>query len=150
MATPGCATFSVKRREPELVPPAAETPHELKPLSDIDDQEGLRFHIPVIEFYQRRQGHGGDPVAAVRDALARALVHYYPLAGRLREVAGRKLVVDCTGDGVLFVEADADVTLRQLAGDTSLQPPFPYLDDVLFDVPGSGGVLNCPLLLVQV
>ncbi|KAI4347882.1 hypothetical protein L6164_008658 [Bauhinia variegata] len=31
-----------------------------------------------------------------------------------------------------------------------LQPPFPCFEDLLFDVPGSAGVLHSPLLLVQV
>jgi hypothetical protein len=48
----------------------------------------------------------------------------------------------------LFIEADADVTLEQF-GD-ALQPPFPCLEELIFDVPGSSGVLNCPLLLIQV
>ena len=33
-------------------------------------------------------------------------MYYYPMAGRLREILPtNKLVVDCTGEGVVFVEA---------------------------------------------
>ncbi|KAH7841569.1 hypothetical protein Vadar_031667 [Vaccinium darrowii] len=146
--------FPVRRKTPELVAPAKPTPHEYKLLSDIDDQDGLRFQIPVIQFYRNKVNEsmeaGRDPVKVIRQAIAKTLVWYYPFAGRLRELAaaGRKLMVDCTGEGVLFIEADADVTLDDF-GD-ALQPPFPCLDQLLFDVPGSGGVLDCPLLLIQV
>ena len=143
--------FTVTRRQSELVAPAKPTPHEFKPLSDIDDQEGLRFQIPVIQFYRYDPSmRGKDPVKVIKEALAKTLVFYYPFAGRLRELEGqnRKLVVECTGEGVMFTEADADVTLEKF-GD-ALQPPFPCLDELLFDVPGSAGVLNCPLLLIQV
>ena len=90
-----------------------------------------------------------DPAKVIRDALAKALVPYYPLAGRLRELqdGSRKLVVECTGEGVLFIDADADVSLEQF-GDL-LQPLFPCLEELLFDVPGSSEVLNSPLLLIQ-
>lgn len=129
--------------------PAKPTPHEFKPLSDIDDQEGLRFQIPVIQFYKKVPSmHGRDPAKVIKDAVARALVFYYPFAGRLREEAGRKLVVECTGEGIVFIEAHADVTLEQF-GD-ALQPPFPGLEELIYDAPGSGGVLNSPLLLIQV
>ncbi|KAB5529691.1 hypothetical protein DKX38_019772 [Salix brachista] len=57
-------------------------------------------------------------------------------------------MVECTSEGILFIEADADVTLEQF--NDPLQPPFPCLEELLFDVPGSSGVLNCPLLLIQV
>ncbi|KAK1695184.1 hypothetical protein QYE76_011881 [Lolium multiflorum] len=141
--------FTVRRKAAELVAPAQPTPRELKRLSDIDDQDGLRFHIPVIQFYRRNAFMSGrDPAAVVRDAVARALVHYYPFAGRLRELEGRKLAVDCTGEGVLFIEADADVRLEHF-GD-ALQPPFPGLEELVFDVPGSSEVLGTPLLLFQV
>ncbi|XP_077226157.1 benzyl alcohol O-benzoyltransferase-like [Tasmannia lanceolata] len=147
MASP--LVFSVTRREPVLVTPAKPTPHEFKPLSDIDDQETFRFQIPVIQFYHNDTRMGGrDPAGVVRDALAKVLVFYYPFAGRLREWSGRKLIVECTGEGVLFVEADADVRLEQL-GET-LHPPFPWLDKFLYEVPGTGEILNCPLLLIQV
>ncbi|KAL2252644.1 UNVERIFIED_CONTAM: Benzyl alcohol O-benzoyltransferase [Sesamum indicum] len=149
MASPNALTFKVTRQNTELIPPAKPTPHEFKPLSDIDDQEGFRFHLPLITFFPKNPAMDiKDPVKVIRDALAKALVFYYPLAGRLRETAGRKLVVECTGEGALFIEADADVRLQQF-GD-NLQPPFPCMEELLYDVPGSGGVVNCPLLLIQV
>ncbi|GMJ11316.1 hypothetical protein like AT5G17540 [Hibiscus trionum] len=49
---------------------------------------------------------------------------------------------------VMFIEADADVTLEQF-GD-AIQPPFPYLEQLLYDVPGSSSMLDCPLILIQV
>ncbi|KAI5397340.1 hypothetical protein KIW84_063233 [Lathyrus oleraceus] len=57
-------------------------------------------------------------------------------------------MVDCTGEGVLFTEADADVSLKDF-GDVLL-PPFHYLDELLYDVPGSSNVFNAPLMLIQV
>lgn len=148
MAPQDSLVFKVRRCEAELVRPVRPTPREHKRLSDVDDQEGLRFQIPAIQFYQG-DGSGRDPARAIREGLARALVFYYPFAGRLRELPGsRKLVVDCNEEGVLFVEADADVTLDQF-GD-ALQPPFPCLEELIFDVPGSSAVLDAPVLLIQV
>ncbi len=93
--------------------------------------------------------HGKEPVKVIREALAQALVFYYPFAGRLREgEPGGKLILECNAEGVMFIEADADVALEQF-GD-ALHPPFPCVDKLLYDVLGSGEILNCPLLLIQV
>lgn len=143
-------SFKVHRRQPELVTPAKPTPRELKPLSDIDDQQGLRFQIPVIFFYRPNLTSNLDPVQVIKKALADALVYYYPFAGRLRELSNRKLAVDCTAEGVLFIEAEADVAFAELEEADALLPPFPCLEELLFDVEGSSEVLNTPLLLVQV
>ncbi|XP_074380086.1 benzyl alcohol O-benzoyltransferase-like [Apium graveolens] len=152
MASQESLVFTVARRSTELITPEKPTPYEYKLLSDIDDQEGFRFQIPNIQFYRKRDNFADvqnlDPVKVIREALSKTLVFYYPLAGRVREGAGRKLSVECTGEGVLFVEADADVTLEQF-GDT-IQPPFPCFKELLFDVPGSTGILDCPLLHIQV
>ncbi|TVU31396.1 hypothetical protein EJB05_23080, partial [Eragrostis curvula] len=106
-------TFAVHRKEPLLVGPAAPTPCETKRLSDTDDQEVLRTHVPFVFFY--RGGKGG-----VRSDDRRGRV------------------------------ADADVRLAELEAADGLRPPFPCMDQLLFDVEGSSGVLNCPLLLIQV
>ncbi|XP_050226141.1 benzyl alcohol O-benzoyltransferase-like [Mercurialis annua] len=144
--------FKVHRHEPELIKPAKPTPHEFKLLSDIDDQDGLRVQIPLIHLYNYHPSmQENDPVRVIKQALAETLVFYYPFAGRVRELAdsNRKLVVECTGEGVLFVEAVADVRLDQFGDDAVIGPPFPCFDELLFDVAGSSGILDCPLLLIQ-
>nr|CAB3481447.1 unnamed protein product [Digitaria exilis] len=155
--TPAAAALKLTtRRQPAvLVAPVAPTPRETKLVSDIDDQGALRFHMPAIQLYRRREASSSmasdrrdDPVPVIRDAVAMALVHYYPLAGRIRELDGGKLAVDCTGEGVLFVEADADVRVDHF-GD-HIRPPLPCHEELLFDVPGSSAMLNSPLLLMQV
>lgn len=147
------SAFTVRRRPAVLVAPAAPTPREIKRLSDLDEQGVLRMQIPTILLYRRNELAGGkDPARVIREAVAKALVHYYPLAGRLREQDEdglRKLAVDCTAEGVLFVEADADVNLHEQFGDAPV-PPFPCLEELIFDVPGSSDILNSPLLLFQV
>ncbi|KAF7003796.1 hypothetical protein CFC21_019082 [Triticum aestivum] len=145
-------SFTVLWREPVLVGPASpRTPREKKRLSDVDDQDELRSHIRGIFFYRRGGLARDDPVDIIRRALSEALVHYYPLAGRLREVGNRKLVVDCTGQGVTFVKADADVRLADLEADVpGLMPPFPWIEELCFEVDGSSALLNCPLVIIQV
>ncbi|QHO31923.1 13-hydroxylupanine O-tigloyltransferase [Arachis hypogaea] len=142
--------FKVRRNPAELVPPAGPTPHELKLLSDIDDQKGLRHHLPLVQFFPYNPSMAGkDPAHVIREALSKALVFYYPLAGRLREGPKDKLMVDCTGEGVLFIQAEADVTLDHFGVD--LLPPFPCFHELLYDVPFSNdGIINSPLLLMQV
>ena len=113
-------TFKVRRCESELIAPANPTPHEFKQLSDMDDQESFRFYILILNFYEHNPSlEGTDPVKIIKEAITKTLMLYYPFAGRLREGPGRKLFVECTGEGILFIEADADVTLEQF--DNALQ-----------------------------
>ncbi|KAI7729762.1 hypothetical protein M8C21_003068 [Ambrosia artemisiifolia] len=142
-------TFTVRRHPTELIVPAKPTPRELKPLSDIDDQAGIRFNITQFHIYpgNPKMGHK-NPASVIREALAKALVFYYPFAGRLKEGPGKKLSVDCSGQGVLFIEAEADVTLKEFG--VELQPPFPCSEELLYDVPGSNGIVDSPLMLIQV
>uniref|UniRef100_A0A0E0M590 Transferase family protein n=1 Tax=Oryza punctata TaxID=4537 RepID=A0A0E0M590_ORYPU len=160
------ATFTARRRKAELVAPARPTPHEHKALSDIDSQRGLELYAAGVEFFHHRHAAttapvlsgddtGGDPVGIIRAALAEALVSFYPLAGRLREVAvagggGSKLVVECTAEGVVFVEADADVQLQELG--QPLAPPYPCVEELLCSnlVGEPDVVVGKPLLFMQV
>ncbi|XP_074269958.1 benzyl alcohol O-benzoyltransferase-like [Silene latifolia] len=146
-------TFKVTRQAPELIRPAKATPYESKELSDLDNV--IRMQTPLIMLFKNPSKNlnpyvlsGSDPVKVIKDGIAKALVPYYPLAGRLRETREGKLEVECNGEGVLFVEADADVTLDDFG--EPIHPPFPCSDELLHDVPGSSGILHSPLALIQV
>ncbi|KAJ4780445.1 HXXXD-type acyl-transferase family protein [Rhynchospora pubera] len=143
-------TFTIQRAKPVLVVPAEPTPYEFKTLSDIDDQDGLRFYATGIHLYKGDPSkEGQDPARVIRDALAKALVYYYPIAGRLREEAGRKLVVECNSEGVVFVEAEADARVEDFGEEPVL--PIPGAEKLLYG-PGDYGhdVTNKPLLYIQV
>ncbi|KAM0882510.1 hypothetical protein ACQ4PT_032217 [Festuca glaucescens] len=145
-------TFTACRSKPELVVPARATPREIKLLSDIDNQPYLRLYATIIEFLRRRVPGSPDQRAAgsiIKAALAEALVSYYPVAGRLREVAGgNQLVVDCTAEGVVLVEAYADVRLEELG--KPLVPPYPCVDELICEVGDLGAVVWKPLLYLQI
>ncbi|CAA6664029.1 unnamed protein product [Spirodela intermedia] len=70
----------------------------------------------------------------MREALGRVLVHYYPLAGRVVLSSEGKLAVDCTGEGAVFVEADAGCDLAAL-GDIS-STDTAALGTLVCDFPG--------------
>jgi len=91
---------------------------------------------------------GKDPAKIIKDGLSKTLVFYYPLAGRLIEGPNKKLMMNCNSEGIMFIEADANVELDKL-GD-SIKPPCPYLDLLLHNVPDSDGIIGCPLMLLQV
>lgn len=151
MASKFCRVLSVVRQAPKLVAPARPTPREIKQLSDVDDQEILRFHAPLLFFYRNNPLPAmdcKDPVKVIRQGLSKALGFYHPLAGRLKEGSNHKLMVDCTGEGVWFTEADANVKFEYFGDE--IQIPSPYLDQLLYNIPGSDGILGSPLLLIQV
>uniref|UniRef100_A0A0E0L0L6 Uncharacterized protein n=1 Tax=Oryza punctata TaxID=4537 RepID=A0A0E0L0L6_ORYPU len=151
MAGAPTLAFSVRRRERELVAPARPTPYEFKMLSDIDDQDILRFNRSGILFYRHNPSKDGlDPVKVIKAAISETLVHFYPLAGRFRELRPtRKLVVECTGEGIVFVEADANFRMDELG--TSLAPPVPCYDMLLCEPESpTADVVDRPLLFIQV
>ncbi|XP_006661592.3 spermidine hydroxycinnamoyltransferase 2-like [Oryza brachyantha] len=152
MDTPAMVTFTARRSKPEMVTPARPTPRETKTLSDMDDHHAHLVYTPLVEFFRCRAGARApeDPAKAVKAALAEALVWYYPIAGRLREVTGGKLVVECTAEGVAFVEADADVRLEEFG--EPLLPPFPGvpMDELLCDAGDIAVVVAKPIIFLQV
>lgn len=147
---PAMVTFTARRSEPELLPPARPTPRETKALSDLDDQRTLRYYETVIGFFRSNAlaGRPDDPVKAIRAALREALVYYYPIAGRLREDGAGRLVVDCTAEGVVFVEAYVDARLEEFG--EPLLPPYPCVEELLCHVGDTRAIVGKPLLFMQV
>jgi len=134
--------------EPSLVPPAEETPSGLYYLSNLDQNIAVIVH--TVYCFRATDG-AGDGISAcdvLRESLAKVLVHYYPLAGRLAISGEGKLVVDCTGEGAVFVEADADCAMADI-GDVT-DPDASVLGRLLYSVPGAKNILEMPLLAAQV
>lgn len=113
---------------PVLVTPSQPTPCKVLYFSNLDDQLFLRFTIKYIFVYRARNENKDeeDPVEVMRSALSKVLVSYYPLAGRLRRSGDfsknnsnsnsnghGRLEVVCNGEGAVFVEAYADLTVDQ-------------------------------------
>nr|XP_051200686.1 acyl transferase 7-like [Lolium perenne] len=80
----------------------------------------------------------------MRSGFARALVPYYPVAGRL---APSGLEVDCTGEGVLFVEAAASCELADVDGLECY--PLPISAELLLPRPPPGEKLDGIILMAQ-
>ncbi|KAL6181053.1 hypothetical protein ACLB2K_047711 [Fragaria x ananassa] len=137
----------VKFKACEVVKPSKTTWKGSLTLSEWD-QVGTITHCPTIYFYKSNPNWGTPQDAipnSLKDSLARALVPFYPLAGRLRWIGGGRLELDCNAMGVQFVEAESDSKLEDF-GDFSPSPEYNYLvPTVDYSLP----IYELPLLLVQ-
>lgn len=107
---------TVRRTSRSYVRPAADTPSGSLELSAVDRVVGMRHMVRSLHVFRPRHRVRGEeedeqrsPARVVREALAKALVDYYPFAGRLVDGAGGPATarVECTGEGAWFVEAVA-------------------------------------------
>jgi hypothetical protein len=112
------AAATVTRLAQRVVAPSAPTPRGQLPLSWLDRYPTQRALIESLHVFKGRadaEAEAEAPARAIERALAGALVSYYPIAGRLAVSADEgQLVVDCTGEGVWFIEASASCTLEDV------------------------------------
>ncbi|CAN0880228.1 HCT [Linum grandiflorum] len=111
---------SISVKERSMVRPAEETPKERIWLSNLDLLHPKR-HVRTIYVYKpdhhQHQSSGNFfDTKVLKDALSKALVPFYPMAGRLVADAGAggRVELECNGEGVLFQEAEADVSLDEV------------------------------------
>ncbi|CAJ1873268.1 unnamed protein product [Sphenostylis stenocarpa] len=135
--------LSVIRTKGGLVKPAEDTPLITLDLSVIDRLPVLRCNAKTLHVFK----HGPEATRVIREALAKALVPYYPLAGRLKESQLGCLQIECSGDGVWYVEASSDCTLHSLNFFEDVQS-IPYDDLLPHAIPESQGI--DPLVQMQV
>ena len=70
----------------------------------------------------------------MRNSLSEALVHYYPLAGRLHWIEGGRLELDCNAMGAQLLEAYSEAKLDELvdfAPTDTVQDLIPKVDLLL-------------------
>ncbi|KAG4962210.1 hypothetical protein JHK82_038900 [Glycine max] len=101
---------SVRVKEASVITPSEPTPSSVLALSALDSQLFLRFTIEYLLVYNPCPGlDQAATTARLKAALARALVLYYPFAGRVRpRPDGPGLEVVCGAQGAVFIEASAD------------------------------------------
>ncbi|XP_078150649.1 putrescine hydroxycinnamoyltransferase 1-like [Carex rostrata] len=94
-----------------IVTPSDETPKHKIWLSNLDIVSA-RGYTPTIYVYPSTGIQDFFPAEAFKASLAKALVVFYPLAGRLsRDPETGRPEIDCTGEGVHFFTADLDATV---------------------------------------
>lgn len=101
-----------------LVVPAVPTEEHWLPLSNLDRVVNPTFSS-VILFYNNllsTENSFQSVTRSLKDSLARALVHFYPLAGRL--ALGEDGLVDvlCNDEGAVFFEASVESELAAIGG----------------------------------
>ncbi|KAE8790140.1 shikimate O-hydroxycinnamoyltransferase-like [Hordeum vulgare] len=130
----------------ELVVPAEPTPGGSIWLSNLD-LAGRRGYTPTVYFFRPNGDPGFFAADAMKDSLARALVAFYPLAGRLGLDGSGRVQVDCTGEGVVFVTAHSEhYALEELMNEFV---PCGEMRDLLVP-PTPAPNPPCALLFVQI
>lgn len=132
-------------KESTLVPPAEATPRRRLWNANVD-LVVPNFHTPSVYFYRPNGCDNFFDTRVLKDALARALVPFYPMAGRLRRDDDGRVEIDCNGEGVLFVEAESDGVVDDF-GDFA---PTLELRQLIPAVDYSLGISSYSLLVLQV
>ncbi|KAK1420936.1 hypothetical protein QVD17_22909 [Tagetes erecta] len=130
-----------------IVQPSKATLPSTKQLwtSNLDLVVG-RIHILTVYFYRPNGCSNFFDPDVMKKALADVLVSFYPMAGRLSRDENGRVVIDCNGEGVLFVEAESDSTLDDFGEFT----PSPELRRLTPTVDYSGDISSYPLFFAQV
>ncbi|CBI27538.3 unnamed protein product, partial [Vitis vinifera] len=98
----------------QTIKPSSPTPDSKKiyKLSLLDLLIANRIYVPIIFFYQNKEGDNSVDVAHIssglKKSLSETLTHYYPLAGRIKD----GVTVECNDEGAYFSEARIDCHLE--------------------------------------
>nr|CAD1838844.1 unnamed protein product [Ananas comosus var. bracteatus] len=107
----------VTKSSPTLVPPASPTrprrssspsPPSIAPPTRASPSNSSRSSPAAAA---AAPSPPSERVAAIREGFARALVPYFPVAGRIIESVPGEPMVECSGDGIWFMEAEVDCAL---------------------------------------
>ena len=131
--------------ESGMVVPCEETPKHKLWLSNLDLTLGLRDHTPIFYLYRPNGSSDFFAVETLKAALSKALVHFYPLAGRLEIGIDGRIELDCTGDGALFNVVRSEASVDEFGGFV----PSQEMRQVLLPTVESSEP-PCTILLIQV
>ncbi|KAI5054777.1 hypothetical protein GOP47_0029922 [Adiantum capillus-veneris] len=135
--------MKITPRSSAIVKPATETPKCILWNSNID-LVIPRIHIPTVYFY--KAGSAVD-CGHLKESLGRALVPFYPMAGRLKDKGRGRIDINCNGEGILFVEAVADGYMSEYG---EYFAPCMKMRQLIPQVDYTKGHATFPLLILQV
>ncbi|KAL8138198.1 hypothetical protein V2J09_004199 [Rumex salicifolius] len=129
-----------------VVKPAEATQKGSVALSELDQVAGATY-VPLIYLFNKPNvdEEGWPMIDGLKESLSRALVHYYPLAGRLRRVNVGRMQLECNAEGVELIEAESSTSLSDF-GDFSDTRKFQHLIPA---VDLKSAVEDLPLLILQ-
>ncbi|XP_072981149.1 hydroxycinnamoyltransferase 4-like [Typha angustifolia] len=128
----------------EFVVPSEETPKHGLWVSNLD-LAARRGYTPTVYFYRPNGEPDFFSIDVLKAALAKALVLFYPFAGRLGVDSNGRIEINCNGEGALFVVARSDSTLDDFTDFT----PSAEMRDVFVPAADSADP-PCVLLMLQV
>ncbi|KAI3785889.1 hypothetical protein L1987_45015 [Smallanthus sonchifolius] len=135
-----------RTEEPTLVQPYEKTEKGLYFLSNLD--QNIAVIVRTIYCFKSEEKGNETAAKVIKDALSKVLVYYYPAAGRLTISPEKKLAVDCTNEGAVFVEAEANCSIKDIGDHTKPDPVT--LGKLVYDILGAENILGIPPLVVQV
>lgn len=139
------STMKIRVKQTAVVKPTPAKPRTTIWISNLDAILPENYHTRTHFFYRPTAAADFFNTAALKKALAQTLSEFYPMAGRLTKDANGRVEIDCNGEGVVFMEAEADGEIDDL-GDFSPNPNICLAPTVDY----SRGISSFPLLLVQV
>ncbi|KAA8522855.1 hypothetical protein F0562_009278 [Nyssa sinensis] len=137
--------MKINVKESSLVQPAQDTPKHTIWNSNLDLLVA-RIHLPTIYFYRPNGSSNFFEPSVLKEALSRVLVPFYPVAGRLGKDDDGRFVINCNGEGVLFVEARSESTIDDFGGFT----PRPEFEQLVPAVDYSANISSYALFVSQV
>ncbi|KAE8661649.1 Omega-hydroxypalmitate O-feruloyl transferase [Hibiscus syriacus] len=137
--------ITVKQGEPTLVRPAEDTPKGLYFLNNLD--QNIAVTVRTIYCFKSDEKGNENAGEVINDALRKVLVHYYPLPGRLTISSERKLIVDCSREAAVLVQAEAECKMDDIKDIT--KPDRQTLEKLVYDIPGATNIQEMPPLVSQ-
>ncbi|XP_047333082.1 spermidine hydroxycinnamoyl transferase-like [Impatiens glandulifera] len=134
-------------KETHVVKPAEETPSKIMYVSDIDQIHPIT-HAPTIYVY-RSPSFSSFPIMmeTLKHSLSKALVIFYPFAGRLQWTHRNRLQINCNSLGAHILEAETDARIDDFAPD--YYRPTSAVRDLIPSVDYNRPIEDLPLVLVQ-
>ncbi|XP_077222634.1 shikimate O-hydroxycinnamoyltransferase-like [Tasmannia lanceolata] len=135
----------IKVKESSMVRPERETPNGELWISNID-LVVPKMHTLSVYFYRPNGSSTFFDAHLLKESLSKALVPFYPMAGRLKRDDTGRIQINCNASGVLFVEADTSAVIDDF-GDFA---PTAELKQLIPSINYTEDFPSYPLVVLQV